>query len=355
VILVAVAAVGSVGFYAVAKGNPVSAVGDKWQEFKKGGDPTFHGNRLTAAFTTYRYDYWRVAWREFQQAPILGVGADNFAHDYLRLGKSKETPAYPHSTPLRPLSETGLVGGLLFYAAMLAALAAALSGLRGARLGGVAAGTGLVMLGYWLVHGSVDFLWEFPVLGGVALLGLGIAIAVGSQRDSQAPSGLPLLAGRRALVPAIAAALVLAVGLVLPWFAGRDLKGAREIAGSDPSGALSRLDRSARLNPLSPLAQRTAGLIRVRQNDLGGARREFAASLERDRRDPFSLLMLAAIASDQGQPGRAKALMRGARQLAPRWTILRAQQSRIEKGKRIDARGLENAFRNDIQVRIGPD
>jgi hypothetical protein len=355
VALVALAAVGSVGVYGVTTGNPVSAVGDKWQEFKKGGDPTFHGNRLTAAFTTYRYDYWRVAWREFRQAPVLGVGVDNFAHDYLRSGKSKETPAYPHSTPLRPLSETGIFGGLLFYAAMLAALVGAVSGLRAARLGGAAAGTGLVMLGYWLVHGSVDFLWEFPVLTGAALLGLGIAIAVGSLRAGPAEPGSPLLAGRRALIPVGATALLLAIGLILPWFAARDLQGARKIAGSDPAGALSQLDRSARLNPLSPLAQRTAGLLRVRQNDLAGARSEFAASLERDRRDPFSFLMLAAIASDQGQTARAKALMIEARRLAPRWTILRSQQARLANGKRIDARALENAFRSDIQVRIGPD
>jgi O-antigen ligase len=355
VAVVAIAAVGSVGVYAAAKGNPVSAVGDKWKEFKKGGDPAFHGSRLTAAFTTYRYDYWRVAWREFKQAPVLGVGVDNFAHDYLRSGKSKETPAYPHSTPLRPLSETGIVGGLLFYAAMVAALAAALPGLRASRLGGAAAGTGLVMLGYWLVHGSVDFLWEFPVLGGAALLGLGVGIAVGHDRARPAEAGSPLLTGRRALVPAGAAALVLAVGLILPWFAARDLEGARQSAGTDPGGALSRLDRSAGLNPLSPLAQRTAGLIQVRQNDLRGARSEFAGALERDRRDPFSLLMLAAIASDEGQAARAKALMSEARRLAPRWTILRSQQARLARGRRLDPRGLESAFRSDIRVRIGPD
>lgn len=355
VALVAAAVVGSVGVYGVAKGDPISAAADKWHEFKKGGDPTFSGSRLTAAFTTYRYDYWRVAWREFEQAPILGVGVDNFAHDYLRWGKSKETPAYPHNTALRPLSETGLVGGLVFYGALLAALAAAAPALRGPRLGGAAAGTGLVMLAYWLLHGSVEFLWEFPVLGGVSFLGLGIAIAVAGARRGPAPSGLSLLAGRRALVPAAAAALLLAVGLVLPWLAARDLDGARDIAASDPGGALSQLDRSAALNPLSPLAQQTAGLIWIRQNDLGRARSEFTAAVERDRRDPFSLLMLAAIASNQGQTARAKALMRQARALAPRWTVLRSQQSRLARGRRLDPRGLESAFREDIHVRIGPD
>jgi tetratricopeptide (TPR) repeat protein len=153
----------------------------------------------------------------------------------------------------------------------------------------------------------------------------------------------------------VAAALLLTVGLVLPWLAARNLKGARETAGTDPAGALSKLDRSAALNPLSPLAQQTAGLIRIRQNDLGRARSEFTAAMERDRRDPFSLLMLAAIASNDGQSARAKALMRQARELAPRWTVLRSQQSRLARGKRLDPRGLESAFREDIHLRIGPD
>lgn len=354
--VVVAAAVIVVAGYAGASRSPLSVVADKWSEFKKGGsDPGFGKSRFSTALATYRYDYWRVAWQEFERHPLTGVGVDNFRHDYLQWGKSYQTPAYPHSTPLRALSETGTIGGLLFFGAMAAAIAAAIPALRGARLGSAAAGTGLVMWGYWLVHGSVDWFWEFPALGGAAFLGLGAAIALAGARGEAALPGLPLLADRRALALAGAAALVLGAGLVLPWMAERDLDAARASAGQDPASALARLARSADVNPLSPLAQRTAGLIRVRQGQLQLAKLQFEGALARDRRDPFSLLMLGAIASKQGQAGKAILLVRRARALSPRWAIAQDLAGRLSHGRHIDPQGLESAFREDIRARIGPD
>jgi hypothetical protein len=95
----AVAAVGVVAGYAVVERNPFTAASEAWDEFKQGGySPRDPSGRLTAGFSTYRWDYWRVAWSEFEDAPLLGAGADNFGRAYLRRGESPQRPQFPHST-----------------------------------------------------------------------------------------------------------------------------------------------------------------------------------------------------------------------------------------------------------------
>ena len=84
-----------------------------------GYSPTDPSSRLTAGFSTYRYDYWRVAWNEFEDAPLLGAGADNFGRAYLRRGESPQRPRFPHSTQMVALAETGLVGALLLGGAFV--------------------------------------------------------------------------------------------------------------------------------------------------------------------------------------------------------------------------------------------
>jgi hypothetical protein len=340
--------------YGIAKGNPVTAAADKWNEFKTGGvEPHFGKSRFSTAVSTYRYDYWRVAWKEFEREPLIGIGADNFQYDYLKSGKSYQTPKYPHSTQLRALAQTGLVGGLLFFGAVGAALAVALPRIRRAGLTGVVAGTGLLMFAYWFIHGSLEMLWEFPAVGGPAIAGLGLA-AAHSRRDPDRPRE-PFLAGWRRVAPAAGVGVLVAAGLAVPWFAERDLRAARELAGRDPAGALERLDRSARLNPLASLPSSTAGVIRVRQGDLIGAQAEFRRALERDPQDSFSTLMLAGIASKQGHPSLALRLAERAHQLAPRDDVTGSQLRRLRRGRGIDPGRLEGAFQRNVHDRVSGD
>ncbi len=70
--------------------------------------------------------------------------------------------------------------------AFVAGLVAAVPALRRADLGGAAAGIGVLLFVYWLLHSSLDWFWEFPGLTGPALLGLGVAMAVAGSRRSEA-------------------------------------------------------------------------------------------------------------------------------------------------------------------------
>src|SRR4029078_13672948 len=61
-----------------------------------------------------RYDFWRVALSTAEDHPIVGVGAGNFARQYLQQRHSKEQPQYPHSIEMNVVSQTGAIGSLLF-------------------------------------------------------------------------------------------------------------------------------------------------------------------------------------------------------------------------------------------------
>jgi tetratricopeptide (TPR) repeat protein len=347
---VAVLAVGAVVVFAV-KGDPVSLVSDAWDDFSEGGSAQLtDSSRFGGDLTSYRYDYWRVAWENFEREPILGVGADNFAQDYLLRGESYQQPTYPHSVELRALSQTGLVGFLLLAASFGAALAGTLSvALRDRGLAGAVAGTATVIFGYWILHGTFDWLWEFAGLGGpaVGLMGLALATRPGAERAE------PWRVPGPALVAAALLAAMLTIGITLPWLAERDLRRAQDTAGSDPEGALDRLDRAASLNRLSSLPDKSAGVIHVRAGRLGDAQESFESALDRDPNDAYAHLQLGAIASQGGRRERAVELLGRALELAPRDEIIRTSLRNVRGGAELDVVKLDARIRRDIEIRLG--
>jgi O-antigen ligase len=356
VVAFALACVGGVAAAAVAVGDPVGEIEQRWDEFQSGeGEPSFTGSRLAStSFQSYRSDAWRVAWENFERRPLTGVGADNFLRDYLQRGESDQTPSYPHSLEFRTLSETGLIGFLLLGGAIALGIVAALPALRsGPGLAGVAAGAGVLGFSYWAVHGSVDWFFEVPGLGAPAFAMLGLAGAVSAFLHPE--RGRPLRPGRRATIGAACLAVLVAFGLTLPWLAERDLREARETAAADPGGALDKLDRATDLNPLSPLAPKTAALIEARQGRFNEAKADLETALERDDRDSFPYLQLAAIASTQMREARARRLIERARELAPRDQVVARVRRALRAGRTVTPQRLNELILENIDVRIGPE
>jgi hypothetical protein len=167
---------------------------------------------------------WRVAIEEFKGSPVAGVGADNFIFQYDRLRVSESyKPQQAHSIELQVLGETGLVGGVLFFGGILLALGAWLwprctAGWRQARatwpggrgragvqtdrppIDGPPARSGasnrwcnprwgddptaygwemalLAGTAYWLIHASVDWIWQMAGVTIPALLFLAAGVA----------------------------------------------------------------------------------------------------------------------------------------------------------------------------------
>lgn len=351
------------GAFVTREGSPVARASDAWAEFKQGypgvgpnGAPVEGGggsSRLTRSLGTNRYDFWTLAWRQFEERPVIGIGVENFQRDYLRRGNSSEQPRYAHSLPLGVLSQTGLIGAALLFGALGAALlAAAAAARRGSPAAGATAGGALATFTYWLAHGSGDWLWEFPGLAAPALALLGLAVAAAPRRPARgAMSGrISPLVRRPGVTAGLAVAfLVPAVSLLLPWVAAVEVERAEKIGLERPAEAYTRLDRAAALDPLSRAPKVTEGAIALELGDLSRAERAFDSALERDPDTPYSTLQLAIIASQSGRKGEATKHLERARRLSPNDPVLAATLRRARRGARLDQAAVEGMYRRLIQ------
>ncbi|MGD0453356.1 MAG: O-antigen ligase family protein [Solirubrobacteraceae bacterium] len=329
----------------VAAGNPVTRLESAWHSFKGGyGSSSSSGSRLVSGLGSNRYDFYRVALDEFLAHPLLGIGADNFEQQYLAHGRSVETPRYPHSVELRTLVQTGVVGTLLALVGLGAALLAAVLALRRPDpLVRTVAGAALAGFGYWVVHGSFDWFWEFAGLGAPAFALLGLACALAPARVAHLR---PAHAGRRRLVAAAAAAAALAAvaSLSAPWLSQLEVQSAARIWTSAPQTAYARLQDAARLNPLSDEAYLLAGSIALRYGELARAEREFSLALARTPGDAYATLERGAIASAKGEHTAALGLLERAVRLDPREPLARQALGVVRAGRRISIEELNRSI-----------
>jgi O-antigen ligase len=351
-VLVLVAVVGTVLALTLTVGNPLAEARDYWNEFKQGGTTPSAGEaRLTGTAATDRYDFWRVGMEMFADRPLGGYGADNFQREYFIRGKSEQQPRYPHSLEVRVLAQTGLVGALLLAGALVAAFLAASAALRARRdLSAAVAAGALLSAVYWLVHGSLDWFWEFTGLGAIAFAALGLAAGLGDAGSAPAAGGR---LGRLPVVLALVGACVAALSLAAPWLSERYVHQAGSSWRADPESAFRALDRAASLNPLSAIPDLTAGTIAVRLGRLPEASDHFEAALERDPTAAYANLQLGAIASEQGRRAEALRQLRRAVALNPRYNVSRQALRAVRQGHRIEAAQINRRIVRATRARIG--
>jgi tetratricopeptide (TPR) repeat protein len=205
------------------------------------------------------------------------------------------------------------------------------------------------------VHGTLDRFWEFPALSGAALAGVGVAMAVARDLNDHIAERSPFLAGRRALLVACACASVLALSVVPPWLSERDRRSATDLTATDPEAALERLDRGAKLNPLSPAPNRTAGIIEFRRGRYDAAVRELRRALERDPGDPDLHFLLGLAEFKAGRTRQAIPLLEEALRLAPRDHVVEAVLRELRRVGRLDPQRLGPWTYGDYRDRIALD
>jgi hypothetical protein len=371
-----------VGGGLVAAGNPVTRVRHAWDSFKGGYGGPSSGSRLVGGLGSNRYDFYRVALDEFVHHPVLGIGADNFAQQYLAHGRSEETPHYPHSVELRVLAETGLLGALIALVGFGASLMAGARAVRGPDpLAGTVAAAALSGFAYWVVHGSFDWFWEFAGLGAPAFALLGLACALAPRPRARVPGKEPLSEGRpvpaqerlgpaetrapgqerapsasarprrrmgpvRALGAVAGGIVVLAAvcSLAAPWLSQLEVQSAAGIWTRAPATAYARLREASNLNPLSDEAFLVAGSIALRYGDLARADHEFALALGRTPGDAYATLERGAIASSRGEQRRGLSLLSAAQRLNPRDPLTRQALALARAGKRVDVGELNRVI-----------
>jgi tetratricopeptide (TPR) repeat protein len=340
------AACAGTAVYVAERGSPFSDIAHAWNQFKTKKTPHGGASRL-GRLGSNRYDFWRVAWKEFADAPVAGNGADNYQEAYLRRGKSAESPLYPHSVELRTLSQTGLIGALLLGAALVAALVAAGRAMhRRAGWGAAAAASGVGAFVYWLVHGSVDWLWEFPALGGAAFALLGVAAGLAPRR-TEPPGSFrrPLAAAPVAAGGVAAVALVLSLSFGAPWLADSYSSQAVDVWRVRPDRAFDKLDTASGLNPLTARPKLLAGAIALRLDRRRDADRYYREAIDRDPNGGAAHLELGAIVYESGRRAEGLRLLARAATLQPHDEVTARVLRRARRGGRIDIDAMNDALR----------
>src|SRR5918996_2658661 len=334
-------------------GNPVTRAQDAWDEFSAGQQFEEGSSYFGANLGSNRYDFWRVALGEFRDSPVVGIGAGNFAAPYLRERESPEEPLYPHSLPVMVVSQTGLVGGVLFGGFLVAALLCVWRG-RGWRspFGNALAAAAVVTFTYFLLHGSIDWFWEFPALGGPALAALGLA--GGLERPAARAVVRPPGWSRRRVTAAALSTLALMVAiasLALPWLSAREVERAADVWRERPDDAYAILDRARRLNPLSARPDLVAGAIAMREGDLDRAEQAFERALERNGEDWYAELELAIVAALEGRRDDALARLDRAEELNPGEEAVSLVREGVLAGEPVDPRVIDRIFLQRVEER----
>lgn len=341
----------------VAVGKPVGRVEHAWNTFTslKGYEADSKGeSRLTGGFGSNRYDFYRVAWHEFVDHPLLGIGADNFAEQYLRLGHSTETPHYPHSVELRTLAETGIVGALLAAIGLLASFVAVSRALQGTAGVGRAVVVGAFAgFGYWAIHGSFDWFFEYAGLGAAAFALLGICCSLIPAPKESDMGTRAVASTNRSRMEMRAVGLVVGVVAVLslaaPWLSRMEVQSAAKVWTRDSSTAYARLKEAAQINPLSAEPPLIAGTIALRLEDLKQARRQFERALGRSRGNAYATLELGAIASALGEPHVALVLLERAAFLNPRSALTHEALTLAQHGGRLNLDELNRSILREAE------
>jgi tetratricopeptide (TPR) repeat protein len=246
------------GAFVVHYGRPDTWLSARWHEFRnpeltQPGNAARFGNA-----TTNRYDYWRVAAHTLEAHPLDGEGAGAFAVPWFRHRMINESVTDAHSWEAAALSETGVIGFALLAAALLLPL------IRLARARRELGSFDVVALGgaaaYFVLHGSLDWLFLIAAVAVPAFVALGACAAAAAEPE------IKLAPGRQRTAVAVGA-LVAAVAAVPVYLSTTLIARAETQAETSTRRALQTLSLAARLNPwaVQPLIVRSAILLEDRR------------------------------------------------------------------------------------------
>lgn len=226
----------------VRAGGPLDFVRDRWDEFNNPASAQVANvpGRLASVSSSNRFRWWQEAWNAFVDNPAQGTGAGTFGLTDRLERRTSLAVVEPHSTPLQFLSETGIVGFLLWVAVIAtASVAIRRRGGNGATLAlGLAAAV-------CVLHSLVDIDWDYVAVQGPLFLVVG-ALA-------SAP-GTPTTARRGWLWPVVIglAAVAVLYSLASPYLSERKVNAAYDkLVGGDPADARNDAKAAHALNPLA--------------------------------------------------------------------------------------------------------
>ena len=334
----------AIGVAVASVEHPRAWASEHWRDFRCAYCPSEEPrSRFTGTLSSDRYHAWSIAWHEFTQHPVEGIGADNFATSYLRYRTDPYVnPPYPHSLPLRVLSQLGLVGAMLLAGATTIAFLLALRARR--RLDAAAAGAigaALTVFVYWALHGTADVFWEIPALAAPAFGLLGAASAA---TNDELPRAVASPRGRWRRVGLALTLVVVGVSLGVTWLAASLERAATRTWVASPESAYSRLDLAGRLDPLSAEPLVLKGSIALKRHDWEVASKALSEAAEREPDNWYAHLQLGVLAGATGDFEGADRQLGEARRLNPLEPIAALTQRLARRRVRLDPASIDRMY-----------
>ncbi|HWA54270.1 MAG TPA: O-antigen ligase family protein [Solirubrobacterales bacterium] len=324
--LAAVAAIAVVAAV-IAVNDPVGKVSDQYNSFTE-LKPADSGSRFTSGGGN-RYDYWRIAWNQFTDHPLDGIGAGNFDRTYYLERRTNEDVHQAHSIELQTLGDTGLIGAILLGTFLIAVFVGAWRRSREARDEPRVAGLTVAAFGIflvWLAQTSVDWLHLIPGLTGIALGGAAVLLL--PQRSGQDSATrlfpIPAAAAAIALVPAVLA--IVFIGR--PTLAEHLRSEAQDEVQARPLKALDTAEESLSLNPDAVQTYYIESAALARLDAYAPARAAMLEAIQREPHNYVSWALLGDLATRRGDVAAARRAYSRASALNPRSAELRQLGSR---------------------------
>jgi len=314
---------------AVDAGRIAERVDQQYQAFVRLSEPT--GSIVPSGTTSRlvtgagnRYDYWRVAWGAFKDAPLVGVGAGGYDRPYFAERTTMEDIRQPHSIELQALSETGLVGAGLLLAFLVGIALGARRAARTARSDDLARATTVAAVGgltAWLVHTSVDWMHLLPGVTAVALL-LG-AVLLRDRDEPQSGRTSPARSLSRGRQVAVAGVLGMALVLAGASLSRQGLSElfqdrARSALAKDPARAIIEANRSLRLDREAVATYYVKAAAQARFGRGADAERTLLQAAAKEPSDFVTWALLGDLAVRRGRLARATAYYERGVKLNPR-------------------------------------
>jgi hypothetical protein len=348
---VAVALAGvAVGLVAV-HGHVIGKVEHAWNSFANANTGPSGSSRFTA-LGSQRVDFWRVALHEWEAHPLAGIGQDNFAANYLQHRHTGEEPRWAHSLELRLLVHTGLVGVLLFVLFVTAVGIAALRG-GGARGRPVrfAAAVALLPFVVWLVHGSIDWFWEFPALSVPALAFAGAATALAVDPAATASGSRRLRMARLSITALLGVGALAAV--VIAYASAHEIQRATAVWTERPAQAYAELRSAANLMPFDAQIYLLDGSIALDYGEASVARHYFEQAARHDDEEWLAPFVLGLLAGERGARAESKAQLRRALRLNPGEQIVSEALTRAGRRHPLTVEEAQRILSTRVQMRFG--
>ena len=271
----------------VRVGGPRAAVHRAYQAFNAPTPlvKTNASQRLFSLSGSNRTEYWRVAWREYEDHPWLGGGAGSYQRFWLRHRRNGLPVLDAHSLYLETLAELGPLGLVL----LLGALAFPLGLVGAARRHPLAASAAGAYVAF-LLHAAIDWDWEMTAVT-VAALVCGVALLLAARGEEAPPPGRAL----RGLGLVLAALL----GVVaLAGYVGNQAAASASDAldAEQLSTAATDAKRARRWEPWSSEPWRLLGEAQLQAGRVEQARTSFLRGIRKDRGD-WELWLDLALAS----------------------------------------------------------